>query len=187
MSHYLSEGDKASISNAVFTECLKVTTAASLNEKKVATTAIESNPNSNKKDKEQTSLFDELNEANKKHNACPAATSADTDFVRAQAITTEIKAYVDAVCPLFDDDPLEWWSVNEKNYPNLAMLARRYLCIPATSAASERIFSVAGLVISEKRSRLSSTNAENSVMLHDAVLNYEKIGCDKRPKKVVVE
>ena len=41
-----------------------------------------------------------------------------------------------------------------------------YLAIPATSAASQRLFSVAGSTITEKRSRLTDKNAENIRLLH---------------------
>jgi hypothetical protein len=44
--------------------------------------------------------------------------------------------------PAKADEPpiLEWWNVNQAKIPLVANLARRYLCIPATSAPSERVF-----------------------------------------------
>ena len=39
-------------------------------------------------------------------------------------------------------DPLQWWKLQAITYPKLAILARRYdLAVPASSAASERLFS----------------------------------------------
>jgi hAT family C-terminal dimerisation region len=35
-------------------------------------------------------------------------------------------------------DPLQWWQVQEKMLPILSVLARRMLCVPATSAPTER-------------------------------------------------
>ena len=51
--------------------------------------------------------------------------------------------------------PLAYWELNSSNYPILAILARRYLAIPATSASSERFFSQGALVINKLRNRLN--------------------------------
>ena len=48
----------------------------------------------------------------------------------------------------------------------MAALARRYLCIPATSAPSERTFSTAGNVVTQKRTRLSPDLVATSVFLY---------------------
>lgn len=50
-----------------------------------------------------------------------------------------------------DKDPLECWATHYISFPNLASLARKYLCIQATSVASEKLFSNAGLICSARR------------------------------------
>lgn len=64
--------------------------------------------------------------------------------------------------------PLEWWKMNNKRFPNLAKLARKFLCIPASSASSERVFSAAGQVIAKKRARLDPTLVADMVLLHNS-------------------
>ena len=59
-----------------------------------------------------------------------------------------------------DSDALEWCRKSEMRFPTLAKLARHYLCVPATSVPAERIFLIAGLVISNKRSSLTPENAD---------------------------
>ncbi len=67
------------------------------------------------------------------------------------------------------NNPLDWWCLKAQQFPLLSKLAIRYLCIPATSAPSERVFSTAGLTIAKERSRLDSATANELVFLHETV------------------
>ena len=57
------------------------------------------------------------------------------------------------------ENPIEWWQANQRKYPKLSKIAYKYLCISATSTASERMFSASGHLTSDKRSRLTPDNA----------------------------
>jgi len=75
------------------------------------------------------------------------------------------------------NNPLEWWRLKQQQYPLSAKVALRLLAIPATSAPSERVFSIAGITIAKERSRLNPANAGDIVFIHDAVpalKRYEK-------------
>ena len=48
---------------------------------------------------------------------------------------------------------LTWWKEHAARFPYLSQLTRRYLAMPATSASVERLFSVAGQVVTAKRAR----------------------------------
>ena len=65
-----------------------------------------------------------------------------------------------------DADALSWWKTNEERFPTVAKLARQFLCIPATSVPSERIFSTAGHVINCQRSSLTPENADILIFLN---------------------
>ncbi|XP_060665408.1 uncharacterized protein LOC132797673 [Drosophila nasuta] len=54
-------------------------------------------------------------------------------------------------------DPLESWKHNESN---LKKLLPKFLCVPATSTESERMFSKAGLVINNRRASLKANNVD---------------------------
>ena len=64
-------------------------------------------------------------------------------------------------------DRLTWRKDRMESSPTLCQIARKVLCIPATSAPSERVFSAAGLTISKMRSRLDSENASYLIFLRD--------------------
>ncbi|KAI4827546.1 hypothetical protein KUCAC02_030934 [Chaenocephalus aceratus] len=63
------------------------------------------------------------------------------------------------------EDPLTWWSQHEVHLPMLARFAKQYLCIPASSCASERVFSTSGNICSPRRSRLTEEHLETLVFL----------------------
>jgi len=56
----------------------------------------------------------------------------------------------------------------------MSQLAICILCIPATSAPAEQVFSVAGLTIAKNRARLAPETANELIFLHEAVLAIEK-------------
>ena len=59
------------------------------------------------------------------------------------------------------DNILSWWESQQQTYPTLSKLAGVVLAIPATSAPSERIFSLAGLTINARRSSLAPSAVDN--------------------------
>ena len=64
------------------------------------------------------------------------------------------------------ENVLEWWSHNSGQFPNIAKLAKRYLCVPATSVPAEQVFSVAGEVVNCKRSSLKPENVDMLIFLN---------------------
>lgn len=60
-------------------------------------------------------------------------------------VKAELTAYLMSPGVDSDTDPLHWWQANEAIFPRLSKLAKKYLCIPATSAPSERVFSAGTL------------------------------------------
>lgn len=64
------------------------------------------------------------------------------------------------------ESPLSWWKSNEAKYPTVASLAKSFLCIPATSTPSERLFSAAGNIISKKRASLKPKHVDMLTFLH---------------------
>ena len=64
-------------------------------------------------------------------------------------------------------NPLTWWKSRDSCYKYLPLLAQKVLSVTATSVASERIFSTAGNIINEKRSRLTPENVNKLIFLHE--------------------
>lgn len=70
-------------------------------------------------------------------------------------------------------DPLKWWCSQTHLFPILSKLARKYLCIPATSVPSESLFSTAGEIVSQKRSCLGPHIVKDLLFLHKNYMFFE--------------
>ena len=75
---------------------------------------------------------------------------ADEPVTPEQKVKDEMKHYEHAIRVDPDCNPLDWWKVNATNYVVLSQLAKKCLCINASSSASERVFSTAGHIVSKK-------------------------------------
>ena len=81
------------------------------------------------------------------------------------AIVSELNSYMTTPKLDEEEDPLSWWKERKVYYPMLSELARKYLCIPATSSPSERVFSTAGNVVTCDRSCLKPAKVDMLVFL----------------------
>jgi hypothetical protein len=102
------------------------------------------------------------------------AVHADGRFVLAPAgeplthledVQRELSAYMRLPVEPMSSCPLTWWRQHRQFFPGLAIVAREFLCTPATSAAVERFFSAGGITINHLRTRLSSKSVEQLLFL----------------------
>eukprot|EP00116_Pleurobrachia_bachei_P002275 sb/3462537/ len=94
---------------------------------------------------------------------CMGAPSTETATPSASQ-TDEMEKYLTETLLDREKSPYSWWEVNESKYPNLGVLARRYLGTPMSSSASERGFKVAKRIV-EERWRLSPETVEMLLFL----------------------
>jgi len=80
--------------------------------------------------------------------------------------------------PVFTN-PLDWWKTRKHKYPILSRVATALLCITATSAPSERLFSSAGLTIANRRARMHGDNAAALIFLHAALPTVKKLEAER--------
>jgi hypothetical protein len=62
-------------------------------------------------------------------------------------------------------DLFQYWKEKRACYPGLSNLARIVHCIPATSAEIERVWSLSGLVLSSRRSKLDPQNYKHLIFV----------------------
>ena len=71
--------------------------------------------------------------------------SDTTESQPSEIASSEVDRYMymyhtEALLPLACKNPLTWWKMRAMQYVHLSELAKKILCIPATSAPSERVF-----------------------------------------------
>ncbi|OWZ02710.1 hypothetical protein PHMEG_00025686 [Phytophthora megakarya] len=89
-----------------------------------------------------------------------------TDWIQ---LTEELRMYLaDAKRSATDrTSPFDWWRTRKTVYPNLSMLARKWLGVVATSVPSERAFSTSGNVVSVKRASLTPRMVRDIVFVSE--------------------
>ena len=62
-------------------------------------------------------------------------------------------------------EPLNFCHVSSR-FPELASMAKAYLCVPATEVPSERAFSMAGLTVTKLRASLDPETVDHVCFIH---------------------
>lgn len=104
----------------------------------------------------------------------PLTTSTPTTLLAQcrDAVTTELNIYTYMPGVVHEEDPLKWWKHHKINFPLLSKLAQKYLCIQATSSASERAFSASGNVVTAHRSCLKPEKVDMLVFFIEEPLKW---------------
>ena len=82
---------------------------------------------------------------------------------------SELEEYLEQPPAPNQTDVLSHWR-EQTQWPSLQRMSRQYLCVPATSAGVERLFSRASLTYGDLRTCLSEENLSNILF---AAYNYD--------------
>ncbi len=86
----------------------------------------------------------------------------------------EVHRYINAKISFSKDDALlEWCSKHSLIFPQLSLLAKSLLGVPASSATSERVFSSSGRVLEKRRQSLSPDIVDDILMIR----NFRNMQC----------
>ena len=88
------------------------------------------------------------------------------------------RAYLDL--PPAAYTPLKFWHDNRKQFQRLYKVSRQILCAPASQAPVERLFSISGHILSQRRLRTNDRNFENVLF---ANVNYDVFDMELRKRK----
>ena len=79
---------------------------------------------------------------------------------------------------------LSWWNRHQNILPLLAKFARTILAIPASSAKSERVFSIGGFLVNARRTNLNPSKVEQLIIIKE---NRQKVAEFKENGGYIIE
>lgn len=112
------------------------------------------------------------------HNTLVYNKSAKKKKVDPDCQSHEMSLYMNNPVTNLKDNPLQVWEDTKHIYPNLYILAKRYLSPVGTSVPSERLFSKASATITQARNRLSGKALPKLLFLGSLPDKYWRISTD---------
>ena len=95
-----------------------------------------------------------------------------------KSVEAQLQSYLD-LAPT-SHNPLKFWHEIRKQFKRLYKVSRQILCAPASQAPVERLFSICGHILSQRRLRTSDKNFENILF---ANVNFEVFDAELRKRK----
>ncbi|XP_051962423.1 E3 SUMO-protein ligase ZBED1-like [Xyrauchen texanus] len=151
--NYVSEDNKVSVKDRLKNEM------TSIGMQSPPTTDPSAQPSLPPVEKKRKTLGCFLKAAKGNEAAAPSDASQEND------VDMELGSYLLTRNIDSEDDPIIWWKEHKGQYPKLSVLARKYLCITATSSPSERVFSTGRNIVTCQRSSLKPHNVDRLVFL----------------------
>jgi hypothetical protein len=177
MLKHATDAERAHAHSLVRRELTKIMETEKSDDRSVEPLATDnSSPSLRKKLKSYTNQFDD-----------------DTDYSESEKLTAtmrsrrELEIYLqmklqknphEDVDATNEDNPLLFWKEQQHLLPNLSKLARKTFSVPASSAAVERTFSSAGVVLSQRRTSI------NPSTVNDIILIRSSTSCSQRVVKM---
>uniref|UniRef100_A0A803T1F2 HAT C-terminal dimerisation domain-containing protein n=1 Tax=Anolis carolinensis TaxID=28377 RepID=A0A803T1F2_ANOCA len=97
--------------------------------------------------------------------ACSEESSLLASAQKVDSAECSVNRYFEEPPEIISCDPLAYWASREHMWPDLSYVARQFLSCPPTSVQSERVFSLAGDVVTPHRSLLDPQTVEKLVFL----------------------
>ncbi|GFN96119.1 Zinc finger bed domain-containing protein 4 [Plakobranchus ocellatus] len=101
----------------------------------------------------------------------------DKKVVNAKALKTDVseadnetRRFFKEVNILRTADPFQWWQLNEVQFPHLRVLAKKFLCVPATATDSNRLFTKEGIEFASRRDTFRPTHLNNMLFLNQNLI-----------------
>ena len=91
--------------------------------------------------------------------------SSSTTLTLDTRAKNELDLYLKSPTLNMDSCPLAWWKLEQSRLPMLSIVARKFLCVCATSVSSERIFSTGGNIVTDNRTCLKPNKVDQLVFL----------------------
>ena len=84
--------------------------------------------------------------------------------------------------PSMEKDPLAWWGTNADTFKFLSRVARKYLSIPAASAAAERMFSYTGMRVGKVNAQLGDDSLLDMMLIRSLTAFVDRWGPQYLPE-----
>ena len=93
-----------------------------------------------------------------------------------EIVDNEFNDFIATTRNNFEPDPVKFWKEHSQQFPLMAEVAKKYLCIPATQISCERVFSSGGNVVSKHRTRMAPKRVDEIVSMKHNLAVLKKLG-----------
>lgn len=126
---------------------------------------IDINENVNENENENVQLSNRSTDNTEQRSRSSIFNKFHDDVETSGSLSDEIERYINSKHGIVNN-LLEWWFQHKDVYPLLFGYFMQFAAIPASSASVERLFSGAGNIITQKRTRLTPKNIEMLLFLN---------------------